>query len=240
MRTFLIPFISLSISFFNDIATAFSFHQHHPKANTLMEAAARRQTLPTSLLSSSNDYNEPLVMTTRTNFLQQVITATTITTASVLSRSQSANASTSLEQDNSNKQNNLSNEEIAQIVKYDMTESSFLTNGKLTRSIYDEKATFTDEIDTYSLPQWIKGTSQLFVPPPKGSRVGLVGDVVATKEKVEFRFEEDLMFNIPFKPIVFVSGKVVLDRDLDSGLITSYREFWDQDVKTVLKSARFK
>ena len=230
----------MCIALFTDFATAFSFHQPHPKSNTLMKSATMRQASPTSLLSSSNDHNEPLDMTTRSNFLQKTIAATTITTASILSRSQSASASTSLEQDSSTKQTNLSNEEIAQIVKYDMTENSFLTNGKLTRSIYDEKATFTDEIDTYSLPQWIKGTAQLFVPPPKGSRVGLVGDVVATKEKVEFRFEEDLMFNIPFKPIVFVSGKVVLDRDLDTGLITSYREFWDQDVKTVLKSARFK
>ena len=48
------------------------------------------------------------------------------------------------------------------------------------------------------------------------------------------------MFNIPLlKPVVFVSGKVVLERDLDNGLIVSYREFWDQDVITVLKSAKF-
>lgn len=64
--------------------------------------------------------------------------------------------------------------------------------------------------------------------------------MVATDKTVEFNFEEDLMFNIPFNPVVFVSGKVILERDLDSGLITSYREFWDQDVSTVLKSARFK
>ena len=48
------------------------------------------------------------------------------------------------------------------------------------------------------------------------------------------------MFNIPFKPVVALSGKVVLERDLNTGLIVSYREFWDQDVTTVLKSAKFK
>ncbi|GFH51260.1 hypothetical protein CTEN210_07736 [Chaetoceros tenuissimus] len=137
------------------------------------------------------------------------------------------------------KQLNLSPSDIAAIVKKDLVENAFLTNGKLTRSIYDEKATFTDEIDTYGLDQWIKGTSKLFVGPP-GSRVSLVGPVEASDKEIVFRFEEDLMFNIPFKPVVNLSGKVVLERDLGTGLITSYREFWDQDVKTVLKSAKFK
>ena len=194
--------------------------------------------------------------TTRSDFIHQAWQKSCIiislSSASILTSTQNANAVTSSSSSSSSsegKQYNLSPEAIAQIVSNDLVQNSFLTNGKLTRSIYDERATFTDEIDTYTLPQWIKGTSQLFVGPPtiigeggkrRGSRVGLVGDVIATNEKVEFRFEEDLMFNIPFNPIVFVSGKVVLERDLESGLITSYREYWDQDVATVLKSARFK
>jgi hypothetical protein len=139
----------------------------------------------------------------------------------------------------SDKLYNLSPSEIASIVEEDLVKNSFLTNGKLTRSIYDEKATFTDEIDTYGLDQWIKGTSKLFVGPP-GSRVSLVGPMEANEKKVEFRFEEDLMFNIPFKPVVNLSGRVVLERDERTGLITSYREYWDQDVKTVLLSAKFR
>lgn len=129
--------------------------------------------------------------------------------------------------------------EIASIVQKDLEENAFLTNGRLTRSIYDESATFTDEIDTYKLDQWIKGTQKLFVGPP-GSRVALAGPVEASDKEISFRFEEDLMFNIPFKPVVALSGKVVLERDLNTGLIISYREFWDQDVATVLKSAKFK
>ena len=138
----------------------------------------------------------------------------------------------------SDKQLNLAPNEIASIVEDDLVKNAFLTNGKLTRSIYDEKAIFTDEIDTYGLDQWIKGTSKLFVGPP-GSRVALVGPVEASEKAIVFRFDEDLMFNIPFKPVVKLSGKVVLARDANTGLITSYREFWDQDVKTVLKSAKF-
>ena len=136
------------------------------------------------------------------------------------------------------KQYNLSAADIASVVEKDLVENAFLTNGKLTRAIYDEKATFTDEIDTYGLDQWIKGTSRLFVGPP-GSRVSLVGPIEANENEVVFRFEEDLMFNIPFKPVVNLSGKVILARDEQTGLIVSYREFWDQDVKTVLKSAKF-
>ncbi len=197
----------------------------------------------TSSTCTLNHENDGTAEVSRSKFFQKAIQTTKLVSLSsaLLSSLDSTVANAATATTDEAKQFNLTPEEIAQIVKTDITQNSFLTNGQLTRSIYDEKATFTDEIDTYTLPQWIKGTAKLFVPPSKGgSRVGLVGDVFADQSKVEFRFEEDLMFNIPFKPIVFVSGKVVLDRDLDSGLITSYREFWDQDVNTVLKSARFK
>jgi len=49
---------------------------------------------------------------------------------------------------------------------------------------------------------------------------------------------EDLMFNIPLKPVVSLTGKVVLVRD-ETGYITSYQEFWDQDTWSVLKTAKF-
>ena len=67
----------------------------------------------------------------------------------------------------------------------------------------------------------------------------VVGDIDVHRDRIEFRFDEDLMFNIPFKPVVSLTGKVVLQRSPDTGLITSYQEFWDQDVATVLKSAKF-
>jgi hypothetical protein len=170
--------------------------------------------------------------TSRSKFLQSAFTTVlSVSTASTLSPPL-ANAADS-------KLYNLPPSEIAAIVQKDLEENAFLTNGKLTRSIYDESATFTDEIDTYKLDQWIKGTQKLFVGPP-GSRVSLSGPVEASDKEISFRFEEDLMFNIPFKPVVALSGKVVLERDLNTGLIVSYREFWDQDVTTVLKSAKFK
>ena len=128
---------------------------------------------------------------------------------------------------------------MKEIVKKDVVESQYLCNGKLTRSIYDESATFTDEIDTYGLDQWIQGTQKLFVG--ENSEVRLVGDLDVTNEAVQFRFDEDLQFRIPpVYPTVSLTGRVELKRDSQTGLITSYQEFWDQDVNTVLKSAKFK
>ena len=132
----------------------------------------------------------------------------------------------------------ISDDLLLQMVKKDIVDNQYLCNGKLTRSIYDESATFTDEIDTYQLDQWIKGTQKLFVE--ENSQVRLVGDIDVTKSAVEFRFDEDLQFRIPLLfPTVSLTGKVVLKRDPATGLITSYQEFWDQDVSTVLKSAKF-
>ena len=131
----------------------------------------------------------------------------------------------------------LSDAELAKIVQSDLIDRQFLVTGDITRSIYQPTATFTDEIDTYSLEQWVKGTQRLFVGSK--SDVRLVGDISVSPQQIEFRFDEDLAFNIPFQPVVSLSGKVVLTRNPDTGYITSYREFWDQDVATVLKSAKF-
>ena len=135
------------------------------------------------------------------------------------------------------KQFNLSDDALKQIILSDLVDKSFLVTADITRSVYDESATFTDEIDVYTMDKWIKGTKALFVP--SGSRVSLVGDVNVTPTEVNFRFDEDLMFNIPFKPVVSLTGKVVLTRDEGSGLITSYREYWDQNVNEVLMTAKF-
>jgi len=132
---------------------------------------------------------------------------------------------------------NISDEKLKNIITADIAERSFLVSADLTREAYDEKSLFTDEIDSYPIDKWIKGTKKLFVA--EKSRVDLVGDVKVSPEKVEFRFDEDLMFRIPFRPVVSLSGRVVLDRDPETGLITAYREFWDQDVGTVLRSAKF-
>lgn len=135
------------------------------------------------------------------------------------------------------KQTNLSNDDLKQIILSDLVDKSFLVSADITRSVYDESASFTDEIDVYTMDKWIKGTKALFIP--SGSRVTLVGDVNVSKSEASFLFDEDLMFNIPFKPVCKLTGKVVLTRDESTGLITSYREYWDQSVNDVLKSAKF-
>ena len=181
----------------------------------------------------------------RSQFLQQSVAAagsmllgsSTISIASASAAAVGDNSSNQAVGVIRNKLVNLSDAELKEIVRQDVVDHKFLTNGKLTRSIYDESATFTDEIDSYTMDKWIAGTQKLFVGDK--SRVDLVGDIDVSRERIEFGFDEDLMFNIPFKPVVSLTGKVVLQRSPDTGLITSYQEFWDQDVATVLKSAKF-
>jgi len=139
------------------------------------------------------------------------------------------------------KQTNLSDKEILNIVvDQDLVSNQFLVNGKLTRSIYDESCTFQDEIDTYGLDQWMKGTAKLF--DGDRSKVVLVpGSVQSSPDGknglLQFRFVEYLCFNIPvIKPIVYLSGTLFLTRSETTGLITSYREKWDQDIYKVLTS----
>lgn len=131
----------------------------------------------------------------------------------------------------------ISDEELKRIITKDVVDNQFLVSADITREVYDESANFIDEIDTYPMQKWIVGTKRLFVA--EKSRVSLVGDVNFLKDKVEFRFDEDLMFRIPLRPVVSLTGRVVLDRDPETGLITKYQEFWDQSVGEVLKTAKF-
>ena len=66
----------------------------------------------------------------------------------------------------------------------------------------------------------------------------LTSPVVATDRTVEFSFAENLCFNIPLNPVVFVSGRVVLTRDPATGLFVKYREYWDQAPNDVIKTAK--
>jgi hypothetical protein len=170
---------------------------------------------------------------TRLAFLQNMA----VGTAAALTLQAAPSPAMAVTADTTIKLINLSNAQLKEIITKDILEKSFLATGQVSREVYDEGAKFTDEIDTYTLDKWIAGTQKLFVGDK--SRVALVGDVDVNDKRVEFRFDEDLMFNIPFKPTVSLTGKVVLARDATTGLITSYQEFWDQDVATVLKSAKF-
>ena len=130
------------------------------------------------------------------------------------------------------KRRNLSPADVAAAVKADIVERQFLVTGQLSRDLYDETCTFKDEIDTYVLDKWIKGTSALFVASQ--SHVDIVGDVEADANQVKFRFSETLAFNLPLvKPKVPLTGTLILTRGSD-GLFTSYNEIWDTDLWATL------
>lgn len=131
----------------------------------------------------------------------------------------------------------LSDSELAKIVTADVVDRQFLATADFTRELFDESATFTDEIDTYTLPKFVEGTKKLF--DATKSRVRLTSPVTVDKDQASFTFSEYLAFNFPIaKPIVSLTGKVVLTRDRNSGLFTSYREYWDQTPNQVVLSAR--
>ena len=135
------------------------------------------------------------------------------------------------------KRKNLSPAEMAAAVKKDIVDNQFLVTGQLTRDIYDESATFTDAIDTYTLDKWMKGTAALFVGPL--SHVDLVGNIEANDKEVKFRFDEILAFNLPFvKPKVPLTGTLILTRSPETGLITKYLEIWDTGVTETLLNAK--
>jgi hypothetical protein len=164
---------------------------------------------------------------------------------------------TSVTQSNQNdKVRNFSNEELMARIVADVQEKQFMVTGNLSRELYDESSIFTDEIDSYTLDQWTKGTAKLFVAnrshvdlQPNSNnksnnttvttndddRIVVVG--VPSNHQITFRFVKTLCFNVPILyPVVNLTGKVVLQRDPNTGLITSYQEQRDQDVTTVLKN----
>jgi len=136
-----------------------------------------------------------------------------------------------------NKLVNLDNNKIASIVTDDIIKRQALITADFTRDIYNENCKFQDEIDTYEINQYIKGTKALF--NAEKSHVDLIGNVEADKDFVKFAFSEKLTFNIPFSPAVTLTGKVKLTRDPENGLISYSREYWDQSVNKVLSTVKF-
>ena len=131
----------------------------------------------------------------------------------------------------------LTDDQLAQIITEDLMQRRFLVTGNLTPHIYQPTATFTDAISTYDMDYWRKGTPRLFFDDES---LRLLGDVHVSPDRVEFRYDGNFVFRIPFLyPTLYLSGTVVLTRDAESGLISSYREIWDEDVLSVLKTARF-
>lgn len=139
-------------------------------------------------------------------------------------------------QESSDKLLSLSPSTISRIVKDDIEIRQALITADFTRSVYSEDCLFQDEIDTYPINDYVKGTKALF--NAEKSHVDLVGEVSANNDQVNFKFSETLAFNIPFNPKVSLTGRVVLSRNED-GLIIKSREYWDQSVPTVLSTVRF-
>jgi len=133
---------------------------------------------------------------------------------------------------------NLNTEQIKTIISDDINIRQALITADFTRSIYNEKCKFKDEIDTYSMNQYIQGTKALFIP--EKSNVKLISPVLYdnNKHQFNFKFSEILTFNIIFQPRVTLSGRVELTQG-DDGLIINSREYWDQSVVDVLKTAKF-
>lgn len=205
--------------------------------------------VPTSVVSRSNRHQRILVAKESRNDEEETeelgtssrrsAVARMVTAPLVVAASCSTTAAPALAADEA-KQTNLSDEDLLKIVvDKDLVQNQFLVNGKLTRSVYDESCTFQDEIDTYGLEQWMTGTAKLF--DGDRSKVVIVPDSVKIGKEdagrlIQFRFVEYLCFNVPaVKPIVYLSGTLFL-KVSEMGLITSYREKWDQDIYKVLTS----
>jgi hypothetical protein len=102
---------------------------------------------------------------------------------------------------------------------------------------------FRDEIDSYPIDDYVRGTKLLF--KPEKSHVDLAGPVSVSEDgsEVSFRFSEELAFNlqVPFlpSPVLSLSGSVSLHRSEGDGLIDYSRETWDKPVVEVLKTVHF-
>lgn len=131
---------------------------------------------------------------------------------------------------------NLPDAKFLSIIASDITDKQALATADFTRSIYSEECTFTDEIDTYEIDEYVKGTKALF--DSKKSIVELASTPVLTDNIAEYRFKETLAFKVPLNPKVDLTGKVQLTRGSD-GLVVKSREIWDQGVKEVLQHVYF-
>lgn len=131
---------------------------------------------------------------------------------------------------------NLSPDAISRIVSEDIEKRQALATADFTRDIYDESCTFQDEIDTYEINEYVKGTKALFNAAK--SHVALSAPVIADDKAIEIPFKETLAFNLPFNPKMDVSGRVLLTRGSD-GLVVRSREFWDKSVTDVIRSTHF-
>lgn len=136
---------------------------------------------------------------------------------------------------------NLSNAALAEIIKMDGRERQFLFTADMTRSVYDESATFKDGSDidgAYPIDAWVRGCRVLF--DAKGSRCKILEPTMSvTSNHVKFRFAEVLQFRAMFRPRVYLTGTVTMRRHPETGLIVHYEEEWDQDLQDLIRGLKW-
>jgi hypothetical protein len=135
---------------------------------------------------------------------------------------------------------NLSNEELAEIIKTDCRERQFLYTADMTRAIYDDRATFKDGSDldgSYPMDAWIRGCQLLFDAKQSRCKI-LEHTMIVTQQHVSFRFAETLTFRTVLQPRVYLTGTVLMKRDNDTGLIVSYEEKWDQNMNEIVRRTK--
>jgi hypothetical protein len=208
-----------------------------PLRHALLLVVAASMLVNTSALSLLNKNANPSTSTTTSLSRRDAMTSAAFATAATVLATATPAVHAAAAAATQTKRTNISNEDLATVIRNDVAQNQFMVSADISRDVYDERATFTDEIDTYGMDQWITGTKRLFVA--EKSHVDLVeNSLQVSAQEASFRFTETLQFNIPIlKPKMYLSGKVVFTRDAETGLITSYREQWDQDVKTVLAQA---
>lgn len=136
----------------------------------------------------------------------------------------------------------LSRDSMREMLLQDVHQRNSLVTADFTRSMYEDTCRFQDGsgLDgAYPMKPWILGCKLLF----KGSKSQTTiceESLVVTSDQISFRFESDLEFRGPFSPQVALTGQIMMTRNPLTGLISSYREFWDKDVFEIVKEARLK
>lgn len=138
------------------------------------------------------------------------------------------------------KQHNLSNDQLANVIQNDVSDNNVLVTADMTRSIYDDKCTFKDgsNLDgSYPMEPWVLGCRMLFHSEHSVSRI-VDQTLHVTEAFATFRFEGELQFRGPFSPRVHLAGRILMKRSRQTGLIVSYEEFWDDNVMDIVKNAQ--
>lgn len=170
-------------------------------------------------------------------------TTTTTTRAMSLQQLSSSSSSSTTAALPAAKFLHVSNQAMADIILSDCRDRQFLYTADLTREIYHDACQFKDgsNLDgSYPLEAWVRGCQFLFDATASHCRI-LPHTLQVTDRAVSFRFAETLAFNTAsrHRPRVHITGTVHMKRDTDTGLVVSYEEDWDQDLKEIFRRTTF-